>query len=198
MSAFYSAARPFRRAIYPYKRRDTHAMGNSKFRCSTCKQYVELSDAYLTMGIGRFCSSECVSVKMNAKKAKARSAAKKAKARAGGTTPKPRTIPLDIRAAVRVRDGQRCRMCGGNGQEVHHIRFRSQGGTDTEDNLILLCNECHHVHAHGELSRYWRQVFRAVIWFQCVEGRRITALDAGRLLARTGVLAAPRELAAAG
>jgi 5-methylcytosine-specific restriction endonuclease McrA len=27
--------------------------------------------------------------------------------------------------------------------EVHHIRFRSRSGEDSELNLITLCSECH-------------------------------------------------------
>lgn len=29
------------------------------------------------------------------------------------------------------------------GVHVHHIRFRSQGGSDTPDNLVWLCRPCH-------------------------------------------------------
>jgi 5-methylcytosine-specific restriction endonuclease McrA len=32
--------------------------------------------------------------------------------------------------------------------EVHHLRFRSHSGQDTEQNLITLCTQCHaRVHA---------------------------------------------------
>lgn len=55
---------------------------------------------------------------------------------------------------VKARDGQRCRLCGirttrvGAGDprlwgHVHHIVFRSQGGTDDLENLLLLCAGCH-------------------------------------------------------
>lgn len=49
------------------------------------------------------------------------------------------------REAVLNRDGYRCQICGrGNtGLEVHHIVYRSQGGTDDENNLITLCKDCH-------------------------------------------------------
>ncbi len=50
------------------------------------------------------------------------------------------------------RDGWRCRnrACGmRNNLHVHHIIFRSQGGTDESWNLITICNECHNkVHAY--------------------------------------------------
>lgn len=171
-------------------------MTNSKFRCATCKQYVDIDDAYLTLAVGRFCSTECVSAKMTQKRAKARSSSKRSRARAGGTgvAARPRkTVPLEVRAAVHRRDS-RCRMCGGNGTEVHHVKFRSQGGEDSVLNLALLCTDCHHTHAHGPLAGYWRQVLLAMLWVHYVEGRRRTALETASWLAATGVLAAPQPL----
>ena len=44
------------------------------------------------------------------------------------------------------RDGFKCRNwnCGFRGNlHVHHIVFRSQGGDDTECNLLTLCSSCH-------------------------------------------------------
>ena len=45
------------------------------------------------------------------------------------------------------RDGYTCQYCKGkhkdNKLEVHHIVFRSQGGSDEESNLITLCHTCH-------------------------------------------------------
>lgn len=48
--------------------------------------------------------------------------------------------------AVLHRDNYACQICGKKHTrlEVHHIVFRSQGGTDEEDNLITLCEDCHH------------------------------------------------------
>lgn len=50
---------------------------------------------------------------------------------------------------VRWRDMDRCRVCGsGQGVEVHHIRFRSQGVDHSTANLVCLCAQCHaRVHA---------------------------------------------------
>jgi 5-methylcytosine-specific restriction endonuclease McrA len=46
-----------------------------------------------------------------------------------------------------------CRLCGGGDSlQVHHITYRSQGGKDTLDNLILLCLYCHQkVHSNKKL-----------------------------------------------
>lgn len=52
------------------------------------------------------------------------------------------------------RDKYTCQVCKAKKVrlEVHHIKYRSQGGTDDLDNLITLCADCHKkVHA-GELS----------------------------------------------
>lgn len=54
------------------------------------------------------------------------------------------------RSAVLHRDNYTCQCCGKKNcrLEVHHIVFRSNGGTDDEENLITLCKECHDgVHA---------------------------------------------------
>lgn len=54
------------------------------------------------------------------------------------------------RKAVLHRDNYTCQCCGKKNcrLEVHHIKFRSNGGTDDEENLITLCEDCHKgVHA---------------------------------------------------
>ena len=40
-------------------------------------------------------------------------------------------------------------MCGGVASDVHHIVYRSQGGTDDVSNLIALCRT-HHEKAHSK------------------------------------------------
>lgn len=46
------------------------------------------------------------------------------------------------------RDRSTCRGCGRAYTQVHHIKFRSQGGSDEADNLVCLCDRCHQ-RAHG-------------------------------------------------
>jgi 5-methylcytosine-specific restriction endonuclease McrA len=49
-----------------------------------------------------------------------------------------------LRKQVLCRDGWRCQCCGTKTNlEVHHKEFRSQGGFDSEENLITLCAGCH-------------------------------------------------------
>jgi len=46
--------------------------------------------------------------------------------------------------AILERDQWKCRSCGSrNALHVHHVRFRSQGGEDSMDNLLVLCSACH-------------------------------------------------------
>ena len=54
------------------------------------------------------------------------------------------------REAILHRDNYTCQCCGKKNcrLEVHHIKFKSNGGTDDEENLITLCENCHKgVHA---------------------------------------------------
>jgi hypothetical protein len=58
----------------------------------------------------------------------------------------------NTKAYVLGRDGHTCRNCKANKVgtrlEVHHIIYRSNGGSDLEKNLITLCKPCHDgVHA---------------------------------------------------
>jgi len=64
--------------------------------------------------------------------------------------PKPVHLRLDpvaygsLRQQILRRDGWRCQSCGTmSNLEVHHKRFRSHSGDDTEENLITLCFTCH-------------------------------------------------------
>ena len=49
------------------------------------------------------------------------------------------------REAILHRDNYTCQCCGKKNcrLEVHHIKFRSNGGTDDEENLITLCEDCY-------------------------------------------------------
>jgi 5-methylcytosine-specific restriction endonuclease McrA len=49
-----------------------------------------------------------------------------------------------LRLEVLQRDNWRCQNCGRRENlEVHHKKMRSQGGDDSELNLITLCSTCH-------------------------------------------------------
>ena len=44
-----------------------------------------------------------------------------------------------------------CEICGCKSTDLHHIVFKSQGGTDEASNLIALCRK-HHDVAHGKVK----------------------------------------------
>ena len=48
-----------------------------------------------------------------------------------------------IHDAVLIRDDNKCRLCGGPAEEVHHIRPRHLQGKNHPRNLISLCRNCH-------------------------------------------------------
>lgn len=49
------------------------------------------------------------------------------------------------REAILHRDNYTCQCCGKKNcrLEVHHIKFKSNDGTDDEENLITLCTDCY-------------------------------------------------------
>ena len=60
----------------------------------------------------------------------------------------------NVKAYVKARDGFRCRSCGSRDHlEVHHIRQRKDGGSDSPDNLITLCHGCHMAWHEGKKDR---------------------------------------------
>ena len=62
----------------------------------------------------------------------------------------------NTKAMVLDRDGYTCQYCNGRHKdsklEVHHIVFRSQGGSDEADNLITLCHTCHEALHDGKIN----------------------------------------------
>ena len=57
----------------------------------------------------------------------------------------------NVKAYVKARDGFRCRSCGARDHlEVHHIRQRKDGGSDSPDNLVTLCHGCHRAWHEGK------------------------------------------------
>lgn len=54
------------------------------------------------------------------------------------------------------RDNYTCQYCGGKHKDsrlnVHHIQFRSSGGSDNQENLITLCHTCHSLLHKGKIK----------------------------------------------
>ena len=61
-------------------------------------------------------------------------------------------------AKVDKRDGGNCQECGDKfGIEHHHARFRSAGGKNDVENLLLLCGLCHRINPNApHMSREGR------------------------------------------
>ena len=64
------------------------------------------------------------------------------------------SIPPARRRTVLARDAHRCQTKGCRSTsflEVHHIKSRSRGGDNREENLITLCASCHrHLHERSD------------------------------------------------
>jgi 5-methylcytosine-specific restriction endonuclease McrA len=74
----------------------------------------------------------------------------------GQNLPRSRLDPTSyesLRQQVLRRDGWRCQSCGAmSNLEVHHKRFRSHSGDDSEQNLITQCSTCH-ASVHGQKDK---------------------------------------------
>lgn len=62
----------------------------------------------------------------------------------------------NIKAYILHRDGYKCKsgrkVKHSKSLHVHHIKHKSNGGTNTKDNLITLCSDCHNALHHGEFE----------------------------------------------
>ena len=62
----------------------------------------------------------------------------------------------NTKAFILTRDNYTCQHCKGKKKdsklEVHHIIFRSDGGSDDKDNLITLCSSCHYDLHHNKIK----------------------------------------------
>ncbi len=57
--------------------------------------------------------------------------------------PSPRHIPSEVRTKVFYRDGGKCKRCGAEEDlEFDHIIPVAKGGSNTENNIELLCKSC--------------------------------------------------------
>ena len=71
---------------------------------------------------------------------------------------------MSYHEAILNRDDETCQICGTRSNlHVHHIVFRSQGGTDDHDNLITLCEKDHRLHAHGIEAKKYQDLFKQII-----------------------------------
>ena len=102
----------------------------SRVRCKYCKKYNDKSSS-INKGLSYYCSDEHY-VKF------ARIAiTKNRRSTDSGPT-------QAVRYHVLMADSYKCRLCSSiNNLHIHHVKYRSEGGKHTSDNLITLCLECH-------------------------------------------------------
>ena len=68
---------------------------------------------------------------------------------------------------IYVRDGWRCMAPGCTSRrnlETHHIVYRSQGGSDADENLVCLCRFHHQMGEHGGLARVRGVAPLGLVW----------------------------------
>lgn len=133
----------------------------SKVRCNFCKEYIDRDTAY-RRGINSFCNADHAGQAMF----KLRTKADGLKRRSGTG------IERAIRLAVYERDKRVCVYCfTGWNVHLHHIAYRSEGGPDTADNLISLCQE-HHEMVHSNKKK-WQPLCFQYVYFKAL-GRDVT------------------------
>ncbi|HZR44353.1 MAG TPA: RNA-guided endonuclease IscB [Ktedonobacteraceae bacterium] len=66
----------------------------------------------------------------------------------------PTRLDENLRLACLMRDGYQCQNCGKKNTrlEAHHIIYREHGGKDTLENLLCLCETCHHQVHNGKVT----------------------------------------------
>lgn len=59
--------------------------------------------------------------------------------------PQRKSSHKSTRDRIFARDGRRCAICGCTTGpfRIHHVRYKSKGGSNIDDNLIVVCDNCH-------------------------------------------------------
>jgi len=57
-----------------------------------------------------------------------------------------------------------CENCGNRAADIHHLKFKSQGGRDEINNLMALCRECHSkAHELKEFNEKLRNIHEKIV-----------------------------------
>lgn len=76
------------------------------------------------------------------------------------TRRKRNAFSYKVKQQIYERDNGLCQQCGAPGTEIHHVKFRSQGGRGVVNNGLLLCADCHRkIHQVRKFARKWQEVF---------------------------------------
>jgi len=69
-------------------------------------------------------------------------------------------FPPSVRAQILERDQGICQQCFKDGEEIHHIIFKSRGGRGVFANGVTLCQSCHgKAHSSAAMTEYWITIF---------------------------------------
>jgi 5-methylcytosine-specific restriction endonuclease McrA len=52
-----------------------------------------------------------------------------------------------------IDDFVKCEVCSFEAVDLHHIIYRSQGGSDGVENIIALCRDCHNAAHDCEITK---------------------------------------------
>ena len=87
----------------------------------------------------------------------------------------------EISDSVRTRDGNRCVSCGREGVllHVHHVKPRSEGGSDDPSNLVSVCATCHAKVHGGQLGESKVDV-SSRSGYLCLNCDRVFSIDYAR------------------
>lgn len=122
-----------------------------KVKCKYCHDYTDIDEAY-RVGLSSYCSSEHFYAQQHQSQ-------KDAIARRRRTSTE---MSAQDKAVARLADGNKCRCCNSrNNLQVHHIKYRSEGGTNDKENLITVCVECHGL-VHSNKKQYQPLLFELV------------------------------------
>ena len=71
---------------------------------------------------------------------------------------------------VYERDQHKCAVCGKwveDGHKPHHVVYKSHGGSDTLENMVLLCDDCHYQVHHGlDSTKIKDKIMRYIVWME--------------------------------
>lgn len=129
-------------------------------RCKYCDEYVDREDA-LRAGLSSFCSRDHLFAYQNQVKAKQ----------------KPKTdVSPEVRQAIFQADGYSCRLCGTPYiLHIHHIKYRSEGGTHDPENLVVLCMACHEL-VHTDKGHF-QPLLQEIVWRRDVHGDKVSLVS---------------------
>ncbi len=69
-------------------------------------------------------------------------------------------IPARVRKIVGERDNGQCIICGNWGRPNAHYISRERAGLGIPENIVTLCDRCHHEYDHGKTPEEYEEKIR--------------------------------------